>query len=93
MTGSMSGALDHRTGGRLEFWRSVADTFGVDVSAVDETLVALAPLTVVELLLPGRSAEERNEIMWGLGEFERRSDAAAPTSTACACAGVCHPAA
>ena len=42
MTGSMSGALDHRTDGRFEFWRSVADTFGVDVTAVDEKLVALS---------------------------------------------------
>ncbi len=92
MTGSMSGALDHRTDGPLEFWRSVADTFGVDVSAVDEKLVALEPLTVVDLLLPGLSDEERSEVMWALGEFERRSNAADATST-CACACVCHPAA
>jgi len=88
----MSGALDHRTDGRFEFWRSVADTFGVDVSAVDEKLVALEPLTVVDLLLPGLSDEERSEVMWALGESERRSNAADATST-CACACVCHPAA
>jgi hypothetical protein len=85
--------LDHVTDDQLEFWRSVTDTFGVGFGAVDEALIGLEPLTVLDLLLPGRSAEERSEVMWALGEFERRSRAAGPSSAPRACVSVCHPAA
>jgi len=95
--GPVPGAFDPGMQGRLEFWRGVADTFGVSDSAVDEALVRLAPLTVVDVLLPGRSEEERSEVMWALGEFERRSHGADQHSTthpcAAACAGDCRPAA
>jgi hypothetical protein len=91
-------AFDRRTDERLEFWRQVAETFGISDAAVDEALVGLEPLTVFDLLLPGRSDEERSEVMWALGEFERRSQAADQNTAvdACAgvaCAGVCQPAA
>ena len=70
-------ASDDRMDYRLEFWRGVADMFGVSDSAVDEALVELDPLTIFDRLLPGRSAEECSEVMWALGEFERQSNAAA----------------
>ena len=92
-TSSLPEAFDDRLDDRLEFWRGVADTFGVSDRAVDETLVGLEPLTIVDLLLPGRSAEERSEVMWALGEFVRRSDQADVSSTSCCAAGVCHTAA
>ena len=92
-TSSLPEAFDDRSDDRLEFWRGVADTFGVSDRAVDEALVGLEPLTVVDLLLPGRSAEERSEVMWALGEFLRRSDTADTSSTSSCCAGSCHTAA
>ena len=86
-------AFDDRLDDRLEFWRGVADTFGVSDSAVDEALVGLEPLAIVDRLLPGRSAEERSEVMWALGEFLSRSDAADTSSTSCCRTGACHTAA
>ena len=97
-TSCVSDASEDRVDYRLEFWRGVADMFGVSDSAVDEALVALDPLTVFDRLLPGRSAEECSEVMWALGEFERQSNAAQSNAarenatTGCG-AGVCHPAA
>ena len=92
-TSLLPATFDDRLDDRLEFWRGVADAFGVSDGAVDEALVRLEPLTVVDLLLPGRSAEERSEVMWALGEFLRRSDAADTSSTSCCGAAACHSAA
>ena len=91
-------ASDDRMDHRLEFWRGVADMFGVRDSAVDDALVELDPLTIFDRLLPGRSAEECSEVMWALGEFERQSNAAqsnaARENATSGCGdGVCHPAA
>ena len=91
-------ASDGRMDYRLEFWRGVADMFGVSDSAVDEALVELDPLTIFDRLLPGRSAEECSEVMWALGEFEResnaaQSNAARPNATTGCDAGACDPAA
>ena len=97
-TSGVPEACDERMDHRLEFWRGVADLFGVSDNAVDEALVALDPLTVFDRLLPGRSAEECSEVMWALGEFERQSNAAQsnaahPNATTGCGAGVCDPAA
>ena len=96
-------ASDGRMDYRLEFWRGVADMFGVSDSAVDEALVELDPLTIFDRLLPGRSAEECSEVMWALGEFERQSitaqsntaqsNAARENATTGCDAGACDPAA
>ena len=92
-TSGVPEAFDDGVDYRLEFWRGVADMFGVSDSAVDEALVELEPLTIFDLLLPGRSAEECSEVMWALGEFERQSNSARPNATTCCDAGVGHPAA
>jgi len=97
-TSWVPGASDERMDYRLEFWRGVADMFGVSDSAVDEALVELDPLTIFNRLLPGRSAEECSEVMWALGEFERQSitaqsNAARENATTGCDAGACDPAA
>ena len=97
-TSCVSDASEDRVDYRLEFWRGVADMFGVSDSTVDEALVKLDPLTIFDRLLPGRSAEECSEVMWALGEFERQSNAAQSNTarenatTGCD-AGACDPAA
>src|SRR6187549_2085273 len=97
-TSGVPEACDDPVDYRLEFWRGVADMFGVSDSAVDEALVELDPLTIFDRLLPGRSAEECSEVMWALGEFERQSNAAqlnaARENATTGCdAGACDPAA
>jgi hypothetical protein len=57
---------------RLAFWTYAVDMLGADPARLDLIDIGLDPLSIIELILPATSAEERSELLWAFGEFERR---------------------
>jgi len=57
---------------RLDFWRSAVDLLGADPNQLERIDLTLDPLLIIEIVLPASSAEQRSELLWALGELERR---------------------
>ena len=63
---------DSSTDPRMDFWRSAVGSLGADPDQLERIDLGLDPLLIIGLVLPATSAEERSELLWALGEFERR---------------------
>ena len=71
-TGPAPTRTDKAIDPRLDFWNSAAEILGIDPNQLDCVDTDVDPLLLIDLVLPASSSEERSELLWALGEFERR---------------------